>query len=137
MTVTALWIPLEVADPAGFGATVGFYRDLLGLPEVDHWARGGERGAVYAAGGTGRIEIVRPAGPGSGPARPGSGPARHAGIPPIALELRDRAAVDALHERLRTGRATTKPETFPRGHYGFTTADPAGHPVLLWSEAAG
>lgn len=139
MTVTALWIPLEVADAAGFEASARFYRDLLGLVEVDGWERDGERGAVYAAGETGRIEIVQPA---PSPAVPAEHPDVSPGPPvgPIAFELPDRAAVDALFERLRasdpvaTG-AAIPPATFPRGHYGFTTADPAGCPILLWTEA--
>jgi catechol 2,3-dioxygenase-like lactoylglutathione lyase family enzyme len=137
MTVTALWIPLEVADAAVFDASARFYRDLLGLTEVDGWERDGERGAVYAAGETGRIEIVRPA-PG-----PEAVPNEHRNIPPvppIAVELPDRAAVDELYDRLRAShRASTgppiPPAPFPRGHYGFATADPAGYPVLLWTGA--
>ena len=149
MTVTALWIPFEVADAAGFDASARFYQDLLGLTEVAGWQRDGERGAVYAAGETGRIEIVWPAGgPGRaaapkerlGRAAPPGGRTSSPPRPPIAFELPDRAAVDELYSRLHAGRpaATSpgKPATFPRGHYGFSTADPSGYPVLLWTEAA-
>jgi len=126
MTVAALWIPLEVVGAAEFDATARFYRDLLALPEIDRWSRDGEHGAVYAAGPAGRIEIVRPAPP----------PARPAAPAPIALELPDRTAVDGRYDRLRGHDVpVTKPDTFPRGHYGFTATDPAGNPVLLWSEA--
>lgn len=126
MTVTALWIPLGVPDGARFDASARFYRELLGLPEVDRWDRDGEQGRVYAAGGDGRIEIVHP------PQRSAVTPP---GVPPIALELPDRALVDRHYDRLRN-HAVTRPAAFPRGHYGFTATDPAGHPVLLWTEAA-
>jgi Glyoxalase/Bleomycin resistance protein/Dioxygenase superfamily len=137
MTVTALWIPLEVADTAGFVASAWFYRDLLRLTEVDGWQQDGERGAVYAAGDTGRIEIVRPA---PGPETASDEHPAVAPMPPIAFELPDRAAVDELYDRLRAGHPaptgpTTPPAMFPRGHYGFMTTDPIGHPVLLWTEA--
>jgi len=140
MRVTALWMPLVVADAAGFEASARFYRDLLGLAEVDGWDRDGEHGAVYAVGASGRIEIVRPAPAPTPPTAPASDePAARPAVPPIALELPDRAAVDRLYHRLRTSRpATTRPApptTFPRGHYGFTATDPAGYPVLLWTEA--
>ncbi|HEX2499535.1 MAG TPA: VOC family protein [Actinomycetes bacterium] len=140
MTVTALWIPLEVPDAAGFRASARFYRDLLGLIEVDGWERDGEHGAVYAAGETGRIEIVRPA-PDQAEA-PGEHPniAPMPPIAPIAFELPDRVAVDQLFDRLRASHpaapgAAIPPTTFTRGHYAFSTADPAGYPILLWTEA--
>ena len=80
---------------------------------------------MYAIGPTARIEIVRP--------DRATAPATAAA--PIALELPNRTSVDDLHRRLgdRTGGA--EPAMFPRGHYGFTVADPAGHRVLLWTEA--
>ena len=137
MTVTALWIPFEVTGAGQFDATARFYRDLLALPETDRWTRDGEDGAVYAAGPAGRIEVVHPASPPSGTSPPfGTSPPSRTGAPPIALELPDRPAVDALYDRLSTHEVSaTKPATFPRGHYGFTATDPAGNAVLLWSEA--
>ncbi|NUR46697.1 MAG: hypothetical protein HOV71_01050 [Hamadaea sp.] len=52
----------------------------------------------------------------------------------MALELPDRASVDAVHFAAGPAAETT-PETFPRGHYGFVLADPDGNRVLVWTEA--
>lgn len=159
MTAVALWAPLTVPD---LDAAADFYGTRLGLTRVDAWTRpDGERGAVYAAGPTGRIEVVQPGRrpdparpdpqpgtlPGavpSGPARPDAarpeprpgavrpepGPGADYPAVPVALEVAAWADVDALHRRL----GGTAPVVFPRGHYGFTAVDPAGHPVLIWSE---
>lgn len=122
MTVVALWAPLEVAD---FDATTAFYGELLGLMRVDEWQRDGERGAVYAAGHSGRVELVQPA---PAPLRaPASAPA-------LALELPSWADVDDLHRRA-VAVALTAPAVFPRGHYGFVLRDPDGTQLLAWSEA--
>jgi catechol 2,3-dioxygenase-like lactoylglutathione lyase family enzyme len=108
---------LEVAD---FDRSAAHYRKLLGLPVVDEWQRDGERGAVFAAGG-GRIEIVQT----TRPTRP----------PGLALELPDRASVDAVFGAAGPA-AAAAPVTYPRGHYGFVLADPDGNRVLVWTEAA-
>jgi predicted lactoylglutathione lyase len=83
-----------------------FYRGL-GLSVVDSFADG----LVFELGPSGRIEIAQTATP--------------AGIPPTAIELPTWADVDRLGQG----------QVFPRGHYGFVTTDPDGHPLLIWSEA--
>jgi catechol 2,3-dioxygenase-like lactoylglutathione lyase family enzyme len=112
-----LWIPLVGRH---VDASTRFYRDALGLSQVDGWtADDGERGVVFAVGGPGHIEVVRPA------------PAAAEPPPPaIALELDSRAEVDALRARL----GGSVPRRHPRGHYGFVAHDPDGHAILLWSE---
>jgi catechol 2,3-dioxygenase-like lactoylglutathione lyase family enzyme len=108
-----MWTPLEVAD---FAAAVAFYEGVLGLPRIDGWQRDGERGAVFGVGEDGRLEIVSP--------RTDSPP------PKTAIELPHWSDGDRLAALLRRA-----PKVFPRGHYGFVTNDPDGHPLLVWSEA--
>ncbi|WP_162907505.1 VOC family protein [Allorhizocola rhizosphaerae] len=50
--------------------------------------------------------------------------------PQTAIELPSWSDVDRLAAKLRA-----IPTVFPRGHYGFVTTDPDGHPLLVWSEA--
>lgn len=138
----ALWAPLEVDD---FDAAARFYGDLLGLRRMDTWQRTDERGAVFAVGDSGRIEVVATTAPQS--------------PPPTALELPTWTEVDALHRRLtagapfarqvpgpdpaeeasagrlrRSSAPPARPRIFPRGHYGFVAHDPDGNPLLIWSE---
>jgi predicted enzyme related to lactoylglutathione lyase len=113
--VSALWAPFEVAD---FDRSADHYGRLLALPVIDYWRREGERGAIYEVGGA-RIEIVQT----TRPVKP----------PGLALELPDRAGVDAVH--VAAGPAALAPATvFPRGHYGFVLADPDGNRILVWTE---
>jgi catechol 2,3-dioxygenase-like lactoylglutathione lyase family enzyme len=113
-------MPLLVADVP---AAAAFYRDRLGLDQVDGWSRGGETGAVFAVGDA-RIEVVAGAAPGGFPARPS--PAA------FAIELPAWADVDALAARLAPGRSA---RVLPRGHYAVILTDPDGNEVLMWSEA--
>ncbi len=108
-----IWVPLEASD---FDAAATFYGETLGLQRIDGWQRDGERGAVFGAAGGGRIEIVSP--------RTDSPP------PTTAIELPNWSDVDTIAARVG---ATAR--IFPRGHYGFVTNDPDGHPLLVWSEA--
>ncbi len=109
--VRALWLPYEVAD---VGAATAFYTDHLGLSIVDGWYHDGESGIVLRVGGAAYLELASPG----------------AGAPaPVAFELVDRAAVDALHREL----AASPPRRFPRGHYGFDAPSPAGR-IMVWSE---
>jgi len=109
-----LWVPFEVAD---LDEALRFYVHL-GLSPVDTWDRDGERGAVLRVPGGGFVELVQPA--------PGSAEPAVA----LALELADSAAVRAAQVAL----GGPPPGRFPRGHFGFVVRDPAGHPVLVWSE---
>jgi predicted enzyme related to lactoylglutathione lyase len=114
--MSTLWAPLEVAD---FDRSNAFYGDLLKLQTADWWQRDGERGAVFAAGHGGWIEIVQT-----------NPPTEPAGI---ALELDDWDEVDRFHQRVGEA-AEDVPKVFPRGHYGFVVVDPDGNRLLLWSE---
>lgn len=116
MKPVALWVPFEVTTLDG---VVDFYTRQLGLFPVDGWDRGGERGVVLGVPGPAYVELVAPA-----PSAP-AGP-RVA----FALELPDARAVDSAHATL----GGLPPARFPRGHYGFTVRDPAGAPILVWSE---
>jgi hypothetical protein len=95
-------------EVADLAVSEQFYRSL-GLPVVDSFTDG----LVFGLGPSGRIEIAQTA--------------NRTGLPPTAVELPTWADVDRL------GRA----HVFPRGHYGFVTADPDGNPLLIWSEGLG
>jgi catechol 2,3-dioxygenase-like lactoylglutathione lyase family enzyme len=116
--MTALWAPLEVRDLARSAA---FYLGL-GLPLIDEFPDG----QVFGAGDSGRIELVQT------PAATGP--------PAIAIEVPTWAEVDRLAAYCNTANAPPgqagagTPAVFPRGHYGFFTNDPDGHPLLIWSE---
>ncbi|HWC81006.1 MAG TPA: VOC family protein [Pseudonocardiaceae bacterium] len=116
MTPLALWLPYQVKDLA---AVRGFYRDRIGLSEIDSWDRDAEHGVVLAAASGARLEFVAPG---------WSGPA------PLAFELATRAAVDDAFAGWRPAEVLAPPHRFPRGHYGFEVRDPLGTRVLVWSE---
>lgn len=121
MAPVALWLPFELATgPAALDRAVGFYTERLGLSKVDEWARDGEHGVVLGVPGPAYVELVRPA--------PGAPPGPRVAF---ALELAGAPAVDHAYADLTADRP---PARFPRGHYGFTMPDPAGLPILLWSE---
>jgi hypothetical protein len=88
----------------------------LGLSEVDSWHRPTERGSVLRAADGAFIELVEA----TGPARP----------PPLAFEVDGESTVNRYAARL----GATGPHRYPRGHYGFETAGPAGATVMVWSE---
>jgi NAD(P)-dependent dehydrogenase (short-subunit alcohol dehydrogenase family) len=116
-TPTALWLTMEVDD---LGPAVEFYRDTLGLTQVDGWSAADEAGAVFAVGPAGRIEVERPRTPTAG--------AR------AAIEYPSLAALTAAHERIAATAATTPVIQHHRGHSGFTVHDPRGTEIYLWSE---
>jgi NAD(P)-dependent dehydrogenase (short-subunit alcohol dehydrogenase family) len=119
----ALWITVEVDD---FEPAARFYREGLGLAQVDSWTGDdGETGAVYAAGPAARIELERPARPTSG-----GTPAR------IAIEYAGLDALTTAHDRIAAANAARPTEVVKhhRGHSGFTVHDPHGTEVYLWSE---
>lgn len=92
-------------EVADLEVSQAFYTKL-GLPVVDSFPGG----LVFGVGPTGRIEVVRSA---------------RTGHPAHAIEYPTWEEID------RHGGGTV----FPRGHYGFVTADPDGNRLLLWSEA--
>lgn len=112
-----LWLTFEVDD---FGPSVAFYRDVLGLSEVDSWALDDEAGAVFAIGAA-RVEIERPA----ASAKPGAR---------AAIEYPDLDALEAAHRRVTELAQPTPVLQHHRGHSGFTVHDPSGTEVYLWSE---
>lgn len=111
----ALWLPYQVPD---IDAVRRFYIVHMGLTAVDRWARDGERGIVLAVPGGAYLEFVSP-----GTAAPA----------PLAFEVASPAEVDASFAR-EWPADTGEPHHYPRGHYGFETHDPAGAPVMVWSE---
>ncbi len=92
-------------EVADLAAAEAFYT-RLGLPVIDSFPGG----LVFGVGPSGRIEVVQTA---------------RTGHPVTAVEYPTWAEVD----RLGSGKV------FPRGHYGFVTADPDGNRLLIWSEA--
>jgi len=92
-------------EVADLAASRAFY-ESLGLPVIDTFPGG----LVFGVGPSGRIEVVQTA---------------RTGQPSTAIEFPTRGEVD----RIGGG------SVFPRGHYGFVTADPDGNRLLIWSEA--
>ena len=115
----AMWLTIEVDD---FAPAAAFYRDVIGLPEIDGWSGDGEVGAVFAVGPAARVEIERPAKPTPG--------AR------IAIEYADLDALAAAHEQIAVhlGADAVPLLRHYRGHSGFTVHDPRGTELYLWSE---
>jgi hypothetical protein len=139
--VTRLWLPYEVRDLAG---TEAFLTGRLGLVTVDSWDRAGESGRVLAFPGPARPDPARPGAAGEQVTALPLSPAGAAVVElvtaavdralPPALELADRAAVDAVYRRLRADEITRPPGAYPRGHYGFEARTPGGLPLMIWSE---
>lgn len=116
--VRALWVPFELADiePART-----FYVDHLGLSEVDSWSTSDERGSALQVAPGAFVEVVSPA--------------RHRpGPPPLAFEMRTVADVDSRFSVMKQASLTRAPGRYPRGHYGFEVAGPAGVDVMVWTE---
>jgi NAD(P)-dependent dehydrogenase (short-subunit alcohol dehydrogenase family) len=102
----------------GYPQVTAFYRDVLGLDQVDGW----DSGAVFGLGASGRIEIA---------AADALSPAADA---LIAIEYPSVEAFVAAYEHLVASGADPKPITaHPRGHSGFTVTDPAGTSLYLWT----
>jgi NAD(P)-dependent dehydrogenase (short-subunit alcohol dehydrogenase family)/predicted enzyme related to lactoylglutathione lyase len=115
----AMWLTIEVDD---FAPAAAFYRDVIGLPEIDGWSSDGEVGAVFAVGPAARVEIERPVKPTPG--------AR------LAIEYADLDALTAAHEQIAAhlGADSVPMLRHYRGHSGFTVHDPRGTELYLWSE---
>src|SRR5262245_54148534 len=79
----ALWLTIEVDD---FDAAATFYRDIVGLPEIDGWQSDDEVGSVFAVGPAARVEIERPATPSPG--------AR------LAIEYADLTSLTTAYDRI-------------------------------------
>jgi catechol 2,3-dioxygenase-like lactoylglutathione lyase family enzyme len=106
----ALWLPYVVDDPDG---AARFFTDHLGLSIVDRFVDG----VVLRFTDDAFLEL----------ARPGTGaPA------PVALELADRPAVDAVYQQWQP--APAAPRTFVRGHYGFDAAAPGAGRIMVWCD---
>jgi len=123
-----LWLTAEVDN---IGPVRRFYRDQLGLPEVDGWSIDGEEGVVFAVGPNSRIEIEQL----PFPEMPRVG-AR------AAIEYASAEALEAVHTRIAgvdagAGNAGQfSIVVHERGHAGFTATDPRGVEIYLWTEKA-
>lgn len=115
----AMWLTIEVDD---FACAEEFYRDVVGLPEIDGWSSDGEVGAVFAVGPAARVEIEQPVTPSPG--------AR------LAIEFAGLDALTAAHKRIAAHLGAGAPPVLRhrRGHSGFTIFDPRGTEIYLWSE---
>jgi catechol 2,3-dioxygenase-like lactoylglutathione lyase family enzyme len=111
-----------VVQTARFGASVGFYRDVIGLHVVEEWTDFGH-GAVLAAGDIARVELVETDAPA------GDIP-RHA--PFLGLQVAD---VDAVHERARAAGAPIAADLGERpwGGRGFAVYDPNGVGINVYT----
>ena len=123
-----LWLTAEVDN---IGPVLTFYRDQLGLPDVDGWSIDGEEGVVFAVGAAGRIEIEQMPFPET----------PRAGVQ-AAIEYASAEALDAVHARIAgvdAGAGTSGQSSIvvhDRGHAGFTATDPRGVEIYLWTEKA-
>lgn len=111
-----------------FAASVGFYRDALGMTEVGGWDRPDGKGALLSAGGNAVVEIY-------GAAEGGT----YDGPPPqnlnLAMRQDDEASVDALQARLTdAGYEVDNAEAKPWGHYSMVVSDPDGIAIHIYCE---
>lgn len=119
-----LELVLEVAD---LERSVGFYRDLLGLPEVESWPAP-RRGVWLALGRNEVLGLWPPASGGPGVAVAGSRGGSHVHF---ALYV-DAGSLPAWLEVLKgAGLAAEGPVDFGRGKRSIFVADPDGNVVEL------
>ncbi|CRK58915.1 hypothetical protein [Alloactinosynnema sp. L-07] len=115
----ALWIPFEVDD---IEESLAFYRDRLGLSEVDSWSVDDERGTVLEVAPGAFLEFVSGRG------------IRQAGPPPLAVELPTVSAVEHAFAALGQRPVNRPPGRYPRGHFGFEVSGPTGERLMVWTE---
>ncbi|HEV8564117.1 MAG TPA: VOC family protein [Actinomycetota bacterium] len=111
-------------EAADYDASVWFYRDALGLPVVDSWDRGNDRGTFFQAA-AGIIEVVSQSGDLRGPKKQG-----------VVIEVDD--AVETF--RAIGGRGVTvlwEPQRRPWGTIEFVVLDPDGNAVTYFSSDDG
>jgi len=107
-------------EAADYDASVKFYRDALGLPVVDSWDRGDDRGTFFQAA-SGIIEVVSKSGDLRGPKKQG-----------VVIEVAD--AQETFREL--DGRGVTvlwEPQRRPWGTLEFVLLDPDGNAVTYFS----
>jgi catechol 2,3-dioxygenase-like lactoylglutathione lyase family enzyme len=109
-----------VFEAADYDAAVRFYGQALGLPVVESWDRGADRGTMFAAN-DGIVEVVSDAMDLRGPHRRG-----------VVVEVDD---VDALEAGLRArGVPIERPtEDRPWGTREMILLDPDGHAVTFFT----
>jgi methylmalonyl-CoA/ethylmalonyl-CoA epimerase len=114
---------LEALD---FDETVAFYRDTLGLEQLDAWDRPEGKGALLRAGG-GIIEVVDRL-----PRLPDRGGAPVARDARLAIQVDD---VDAAHHKLAGAkvRILRGLSNQPSGRRTLTFLGPDGLPISLFS----
>ncbi|MEP7225086.1 MAG: VOC family protein [Actinomycetota bacterium] len=105
-------------------ASIGFYRDGLGLELTEQWSDMG-RGAIFRASTAAEVELIEVDELSDPP--PESRPA-------LGLQVGEDA-VDAIYGRLVAAgaRIKTPPRVRPWGMRGFGSFDPSGVPVNIYA----
>jgi catechol 2,3-dioxygenase-like lactoylglutathione lyase family enzyme len=116
-----------VRSSVHFEATIGFYRDLLGLRIIDEFRSSyGEDGTIFGLPGSStHLEVVR-----SKDTDPSIDP-----FDQLVFYLQDQAAVDDATERLRANGVRPVPDQHPywTENGGTTFLDPDGRGVVYAS----
>ena len=108
-----------VFEAADYDAAVAFYRDKLGLPIVESWDRGDDRGTMFQAA-SGIVEVVSDAAGLRGPHRRG-----------ICIEVQ---GIDEVEARLRANGVTFELPLGDRpwGTRELVVLDPDGYAVTYF-----
>jgi AcrR family transcriptional regulator/catechol 2,3-dioxygenase-like lactoylglutathione lyase family enzyme len=115
-----------VLNVAAYDEVVAFWTGVLGRPRTGGWDRGpADRGALVEVAPGGVVEIV------------GHGPdfvtPSYADLA-VAVEVGDRAAVDAMAVRLKErGVPASEPAEQSWGHYSLSLRDPAGVEIVVYA----
>ena len=110
-----------VITTAAFDASLGFYRDVIGLEVVEEWTDAGH-GAVLSAGGPARVELI-------------DLPAQ-ARVETDSLFIGLKVeAIEPLHERAQEAgcEIVREPADRPWGGRGFVVRDPNGVAVNIYT----
>jgi catechol 2,3-dioxygenase-like lactoylglutathione lyase family enzyme len=113
-----------------FERAVSFYRDILGLPQIEGWDRPDGKGAQFAVDDTSIVEIF-----GVADGMMYDGPSPSTGIH-IAIRMANRAALDAMYEDLvrKNIDVFDPPQDRAWGHRTFAVRDPDGIEVAWYCE---
>lgn len=114
-----------------YGASVAFYRDALGFPEIESWDRGpDDRGTLFSAA-AGVVEVL------ALPSADRRGAPWDYRPPQGAMLVIEVESVDELYRRLAARKVSfaTGLEDQPWGHRSFVLTDPDGVTIYFFSEA--